>query len=66
LAGRISLRSCFTDAFNVNVAGTQVMTHTSIPLLLKSADPRLVFMTSLSHITKAAEIFFPTPPLPAG
>ncbi|KAK3898727.1 hypothetical protein C8A05DRAFT_37682 [Staphylotrichum tortipilum] len=66
MAGKLSLRSCFTEAFNVNVAGTQVLTHTFVPLLLGSANPRLVFVTGLSHITKAAESYFPTPPLPAG
>ncbi|KAK4244955.1 NAD(P)-binding protein [Corynascus novoguineensis] len=66
LAGKVSLRSCFTDAYNLNVAGTHVLTHTFVPLLLKSANPRLVFVTGLSHITKAAESYFPTPPLPAG
>jgi NAD(P)-dependent dehydrogenase (short-subunit alcohol dehydrogenase family) len=42
------------------------MTHTFIPLLLKSADPRLIFVAGLSNITKAAESYFPTPPQPAG
>ncbi|KAE8140066.1 hypothetical protein BDV38DRAFT_290815 [Aspergillus pseudotamarii] len=66
LAGRVSLRECFTKAYDVNVAGTHVLTYTFIPLLLKSADPRLVFVAGLSQITQAAESYFPTPPLPAG
>jgi NAD(P)-dependent dehydrogenase (short-subunit alcohol dehydrogenase family) len=50
----------------VNVAGTQVMTWTFMPLLLKSADPRLIFVAGLSQITVASEAYFPTPPQPAG
>ncbi|KAF7973469.1 hypothetical protein HWV62_15066 [Athelia sp. TMB] len=64
--GRISLRDCFTKAYDVNVAGTQVMTWTFMPLLLKSTDPRLLFVAGLSHITRASEAYFPTPPQPAG
>lgn len=37
-----------------------------MPLLLKSADPRLIFVTGLSQITQASEAYFPTPPQPAG
>ncbi|KAJ5931083.1 hypothetical protein N7466_006576 [Penicillium verhagenii] len=66
LADRVSLRECFNNAYNVNVAGTNVMTATFIPLLLKSADPRLIFVTGLSAINQAAESYFPTPPQPAG
>lgn len=50
----------------MNVAGTQVMTWTFMPLLLKSADPRLIFVAGLSQITVASETYFPTPPQPAG
>ena len=42
------------------------MTWTFMPLLLKSADPRLIFVAGLSNITKASETYFPTPPQPAG
>lgn len=37
-----------------------------MPLLLKSDDPRLIFVAGLSHITQAAEKYFPTPDQPAG
>ena len=37
-----------------------------MPLLLKSSDPRLIFVTGLSNINQASEAYFPTPPLPAG
>ena len=42
------------------------MTHTFMPLLLKSSDPRLIFVAGLSQITVASQKYFPTPPLPAG
>ncbi|KAJ5618572.1 hypothetical protein N7528_006683 [Penicillium herquei] len=66
LAGKVSLRECFTKSYDVNVAGTHVMTATFMPLLLKSSDPRLIFVAGLSQINKAAESYFPTPPQPAG
>ncbi|KAJ5151625.1 hypothetical protein N7492_009920 [Penicillium capsulatum] len=66
VGGRVSLRDCFNNAYNVNVAGTHVMTATFIPLLLKSNDPRLIFVSGLSNITQAGESYFPTPPLPSG
>lgn len=66
LAGKISLRDCFNQAYDTNVAGTQVLTHTLMPLLLQSTDPRLIFVAGLSQITLAAQKYFPTPPLPAG
>ncbi|KAF1990512.1 NAD(P)-binding protein [Aulographum hederae CBS 113979] len=64
--GKVSLRDSFTKSYNVNVAGTNVLTHTFMPLLLKSSDPRLIFVTGLANITKAAEEYFPTPAQPAG
>lgn len=64
--GKISLRDCFSKAYDVNVSGTQVMTWTFMPLLLKSADPRLIFVSGLSNITQASVKYFPTPAQPAG
>ncbi len=37
-----------------------------MPLLLKSVDPRLIFVAGLSNITVASEAYFPTPTQPAG
>jgi len=37
-----------------------------MPLLLKSTDPRLIFVAGLANQTRASEAYFPTPPLPAG
>lgn len=48
------------------MSGTNVVTWTFIPLLLKSAEPRLLFVAGLSQMTQAAEAYFPTPPQPAG
>lgn len=44
----------------MNVAGTQVLTWTFVPLLLQSADPRLLFVAGVSHITLASEAYFST------
>ncbi|EXJ57883.1 hypothetical protein A1O7_05306 [Cladophialophora yegresii CBS 114405] len=66
VAGRVSLRDCFMRAYDVNVAGTNVLTWTFMPLLLKSSDPRLIFVTGLSNVTQASKSYFPTPPQPAG
>ncbi|KKK18410.1 hypothetical protein P175DRAFT_0436427 [Aspergillus ochraceoroseus IBT 24754] len=66
LANKCTLRECFNKSYDVNVAGTTVMTDTFAPLLLKSSNPRLIFVAGLSHITVAIKEYFPTPPLPAG
>lgn len=46
LSGRMSMREAWNKSWNVNTTGTQIMTHTFVPLLLKSSDPRLLFVTS--------------------
>ncbi|KAL8792401.1 MAG: hypothetical protein Q9195_005015 [Heterodermia aff. obscurata] len=63
---KVSLRDCFNKAYDVNVTGANVMSYIFIPLLLKSSDPRLIFVAGLSQISVASEKYFPTPPLPAG
>lgn len=45
-SGNMSIREGFNKSWNVNVSGTQVLTTLAIPLLLKSSDPRLMFITS--------------------
>jgi NAD(P)-dependent dehydrogenase (short-subunit alcohol dehydrogenase family) len=40
------MREMWNKSWDVNVTGTNVLTHTLIPLLLKSSDPRLLFITS--------------------
>lgn len=63
----MSLRDCFNKAYDVNVAGTHVLTYTFIPLLLAcKSSPRLIFVAGLSNMTVAAKNYFPTPPQPAG
>ena len=37
-----------------------------MPLLLRAAAPRILFIAGLSQMTLAAESYFPTPPQPAG
>ncbi|XWX00356.1 hypothetical protein V2A60_008376 [Cordyceps javanica] len=44
--GEMSLRDGWARAWDVNVTSSHVMTHTFAPLLLRSADPRLLFITS--------------------
>ena len=43
---RMTIREAWTKAYDINVAGTQVLTTAFMPLLLKSSDPRLLFITS--------------------
>lgn len=45
-SGKLGLREGWTKAWNVNVAGTMIMTDTFVPLLLKSPNPRLIFIAS--------------------
>lgn len=44
--GNMTMRDMWNKSWDTNVSGTQVMTHTFVPLLLKSSDPRLLFVTS--------------------
>ncbi|KAJ7050409.1 hypothetical protein C8F01DRAFT_1179067 [Mycena amicta] len=44
--GSMSIREAFNTSWDTNVSGTHVLTTLAIPLLLKSADPRLAFVTS--------------------
>lgn len=45
-SGQLSMRQMWNSSWNVNTVGTQIMTHTFIPLLLQSENPRLLFITS--------------------
>lgn len=40
------MREMWNKTWNVNTTGTHILTHTFAPLLLKSSDPRLLFITS--------------------
>jgi NAD(P)-dependent dehydrogenase (short-subunit alcohol dehydrogenase family) len=39
-------KELWTKSWAVNTVGTQIMTETFVPLLLKSEDPRLLFLAS--------------------
>ncbi|KAL1858573.1 hypothetical protein Plec18170_002773 [Paecilomyces lecythidis] len=45
-AGELSLREGWNKTWDVNVTGAQVTTSLFVPLLLKSTEPRLLFITS--------------------
>ena len=49
------MREAWNKAWDINVAGTQVMTYTFVPLLLKSSDPRLMFIASGTSTLKGTE-----------
>jgi NAD(P)-dependent dehydrogenase (short-subunit alcohol dehydrogenase family) len=52
------IRAMWNRSYNVNVASTQVVTYTFMPLLLKSTNPRLMFVTSgLSTLNGTATKF---------
>lgn len=58
--GRMTSREGWAKSWNVNVAGAYVMTETFLPLLLKSSDPRLLFVTSgLSSISISSDTTHP-------
>ena len=42
----MTMRQMWSQSWNVNTVGTQVMTSVFMPLLLRSSNPRLVFITS--------------------
>ncbi|RYP75362.1 hypothetical protein DL771_002458 [Monosporascus sp. 5C6A] len=66
--GTLTTREAWNKTFDVNVTGAYLVTTSFMPLLLKSADPRLLFVTSgLSSLTRTSEKFYPIPnPPPAG
>ncbi|RYP91674.1 hypothetical protein DL770_002199 [Monosporascus sp. CRB-9-2] len=66
--GTLTTREAWNKTFDVNVTGAYLVTTSFMPLLLKSTDPRLVFVTSgLSSLTRTSEKFYPIPnPPPAG
>lgn len=45
-SGAMGIREAFNASWDTNVSGTHVLTSLAIPLLLKAADPRLLFVTS--------------------
>ena len=45
-ASQMEAREMWNQTWNVNTTDTQILTSTFAPLLLESADPRLLFITS--------------------
>jgi len=45
-AGKLGAREMWNRTWNVNTTSTHIMTSTFAPLLLKSSDPRLLFLAS--------------------
>ena len=55
LAGNLTMRQAWNASWDINTVGTQIMTATFVPLLLKSNDPRLLFLTSGTSTLKGTE-----------
>jgi NAD(P)-dependent dehydrogenase (short-subunit alcohol dehydrogenase family) len=55
--GELSIREAWNKSWDTNVSGTQVLTAGAIPLLLKSNDPRLIFVTSGTSTLTMTESF---------
>jgi NAD(P)-dependent dehydrogenase (short-subunit alcohol dehydrogenase family) len=54
--GTMTTRQAWNKSWGVNVTGAHIMTLTFLPLLLRSWDPRLLFLTSgLSSLHDAAD-----------
>ncbi|KAK4163898.1 hypothetical protein QBC43DRAFT_54952 [Cladorrhinum sp. PSN259] len=67
LKGEITLRDSFLNSYNTNVASVAVITSTFLPLLLKSPDPRILFISGLGTFSSAVKGQIPLPPnLPLG
>ncbi|KAL5048678.1 hypothetical protein BDW71DRAFT_177265 [Aspergillus fruticulosus] len=59
-SNKLTLREAWNKSWDVNVTGAQVLTSTFIPLLLKSTDPRLLFVSSgTSRLTSNDGLFLP-------
>lgn len=56
-SGKMSMREAFNKSWDVNVTGTHILTHRAVPLLLKSSNPRLMFVTSGTSTLAETERF---------
>ena len=62
----LTMREMWNKSWNVNATGTQILTHTFVPLLLESGDPRLLFITSgTSPLTETDNLDLPFNRAPA-
>ncbi|KZL78584.1 short-chain dehydrogenase [Colletotrichum tofieldiae] len=58
--GKMTLREVWDKTWDVKTTGTHIMTSAFAPLLLKSNDPRLLFITSgTSSLTGSENVVFP-------
>jgi len=58
--GKMTMREMWNKSWDVNTTSTQVITDTFVPLLLKSSDPRLIFITSgTSTLTESEKGLLP-------
>ncbi|KEF55169.1 alcohol dehydrogenase [Exophiala aquamarina CBS 119918] len=58
--GKLTMREMWNKSWDLNTVGTHILTHTFIPLLLKSSDPRLLFITSgTSTLTDSGDTSVP-------
>ena len=55
--GQLSIREAWNKSWDTNVSGTQVLTTGAAPLLLKSNNPRLIFITSGTSTLTMTESF---------
>jgi NAD(P)-dependent dehydrogenase (short-subunit alcohol dehydrogenase family) len=59
-AGKMTMREMWNKSWDVNTTGTHILTHTLVPLLLKSSNPRLLFIASgTSSLTDSVNIALP-------
>lgn len=61
----MTARQAWNKAWDVNVTGPHIVTSTFLPLLIRSPDPRLLFITSgLSSLSESAldSPRYPSPP----
>lgn len=63
----MTARQAWNKTWDVNITGAHIVTSTFLPLLIKSSDPRLLFITSgLSSLGESAVGDPRYPPPPAG
>lgn len=60
-AAEVGMREAWNRCYDVNVTGAQIITHTFVPLLLRSSNPRLIYITSgLSSLSPMTDVYTPT------
>jgi NAD(P)-dependent dehydrogenase (short-subunit alcohol dehydrogenase family) len=61
------MREAWNQMYDTNVTGAHIMTSTFAPMLLKSSDPRLLFLASgLSQFESLNKSYYPGPTPKAG